>query len=110
MAHFAQIFEGKVKNVIVAEQDVIDSGAFGDPASWKQTSYNGNIRRRFAGIGYEYNEDLDAFIPPKPFPSWILDTENAIYVAPLPRPIENHWIWHEDTLSWVEEPHILPGA
>lgn len=110
MAHFAQIVNGKVENVIVAEQDVIDSGAFGDPASWIQTSYNGNIRKRFAGIGYEYNQELDAFIPPRPFPSWTLDPETAAYIAPVARPADNNHVWDEDTFSWREVNNILPGA
>lgn len=109
MAHYAKVENGIVTNVIVAEQDFIDSGAVGDPASWIQTSYNGTIRGYYAGIGYEYHADIDAFIPPCPFPSWILDKEKAMYVAPIPRP-EGNYIWNEENQSWIDAPNILPGV
>jgi hypothetical protein len=111
MAHYAKIENNIVTNVIVAEQDFIDSGAVGDPSTWIQTSYNGNIRKRFAGIGYSYNEELDAFIPPKLFASWVLDEESATWKAPFEQPDDDkNYIWDEDTGSWVEDNHILPGA
>jgi hypothetical protein len=67
MAHFAQIDEtGIVHRVIVAEQDFIDSGAVGNPNQWIQTSYNNNHRKNFAGRGYQYDRERDAFIPPRP--------------------------------------------
>jgi hypothetical protein len=89
MSHFAQIDENNiVTQVLVIEQDVIDTGLFGDPASWIQTSYNTHggvhtlggtpLRKNYAGIGYTYNASRDAFIPSKPYP------------------------WDEDTTSWVE--------
>ena len=66
MSHFAQIDENNiVTQVLVIEQDVVDTGLFGNPSSWIQTSYNGNIRKNYAGIGYTYDTDRDAFIPPK---------------------------------------------
>ena len=91
MSHFAQIDENNIViNVIVAEQDFIDSGAVGDPASWIQTSYNtyGNVhilggtplRKNYAGIGYTYDSTRDAFIPPKPGEEYLLDEDKCIWV------------------------------
>lgn len=74
---------------------------------WVKTSYNGNIRKRYAGIGYTYNSSLDAFVPPKPFPSWTLDNATADWVAPVPMPTDGKkYSWDEDTLSWVEVPGL----
>ena len=109
MAHYAKVENGVVTNVIVAEQDFIDSGAVGDPASWIQTSYNGNIRKRFAGIGYLYLSNLDIFVPPKPFPSWILNEEAGSWDPPVPQPNEGKWIWNESAQDWIVDTHILPG-
>ena len=79
-------------------------------AAWKQTSYNGNFRRRYAGIGYTYNSELDAFIPPKPYPSWSLNTETANWDAPVAYPEgEGSYIWNEETQSWDEVETQLPG-
>lgn len=119
MAHYAEIDENKiVTRVIVAEQDFIDTGAVGDPANWIQTSYNTRggvhygqdgqpdggiaLRKNYAGIGYTYDVDLDAFIPPKPFPSWTLDTNTGWWQAPVTMPTDNTklWIWNEDTQQW----------
>lgn len=110
MAHYAKVENGVVTNVIVAEQDFIDSGAVGDPASWVQTSYNGGIRKMYAGIGYLYIESLDIFIPPKPFPSWTMDESTGDWLAPVPKPAEGRWIWNEDQQQWVEDTHVLPGV
>lgn len=111
MAHFAKIENNIVTQVIVAEQEFIDSGALGDPSIWIQTSYNGNIRKRFAGIGYTYDSALDAFIPPKPFNSWVLDESTASWKAPIDKPIDTlNYIWNEDTLAWVETSNVLPGV
>jgi hypothetical protein len=88
MSHFAKIENGIVTYVIVAEQDFIDSGAVGDPSQWIQTSYNtyGNqhplgtpLRKNFAGVGYSYNTELDAFIPPKPEGDYTLNTETGLW-------------------------------
>lgn len=71
---------------------------------WMQTSYNGKIRKNYAGIGYVYNEELDAFIPPKPtdFPSFILDYEKCLWTTPIPRPDgDETWGWNEETQEWV---------
>ena len=96
MSHFAQIDGNNiVTQVLVIEQDVIDTGLFGDPASWIQTSYNTNggvhtlggtpLRKNYAGIGYTYNASRDAFIPPKPFASWTLNEDTCLWEAPTPR-------------------------
>jgi len=109
MSHFAKVENGIVTQVIVAEQDVIDSGAFGD--GWIQTSYNTYagqhpegrpLRKNYAGIGYAYDLTRDAFIPPQPFASWTLDEETCIWTPPVPYPNDdNRYIWDESTTSWV---------
>ena len=113
MSHFAKVEHGIVTQVIVAEQDVIDTGLFGDPASWFQTSYNtiGGVhllngtplRKNYAGVGYTYDATRDAFIPPKPFNSWVLNEETCLYEAPIPMPNDDKiYSWDEETSSWVE--------
>jgi hypothetical protein len=90
MAHFAFVnSDGIVEQVIVAEQDVIDSGIFGEPQSWVQTSYNtlGNVhtyndtplRKNYAGIGFTYDKDRDAFIPPKPGDNYVLNEDTCLW-------------------------------
>ena len=77
-------------------------GALEQGYSWRQTSYNGNFRKRYAGIDYTYDPKWDAFIPPKRFDSWVFDEEKLVYVAPIPRPKDGKsYIWDEPTLSWV---------
>ncbi len=114
MAHFAQIDENNiVTRVLVIEQDVIDSGMFGPKESWIQTSYNTimgehrlggtPLRKNYAGIGYTYDKERDAFIPPKPFPSWKLNETSCHWDAPVARPEdEKSYGWDEATLAWVE--------
>ena len=115
MSHFAQIDENNVvTQVLVIEQDVIDTGLFGDPSSFIQTSYNtiGGVhtlggtplRKNYAGIGYTYDATRDAFIPPKPFSSWVLNEETCLWDAPTPMPVEEGkiFVWNEETTSWVE--------
>ncbi len=71
--------------------------------TWKQTSYNGNIRKNYAGIGYTYDETLDAFIAPKPFNSWVLDETTAQWKAPVDMPTDDkRYSWNEETLTWTE--------
>ena len=73
--------------------------------TWKQTSYNARIRKNYAGIGYTYDETLDAFVPPKPFNSWLLDTDKAQWKAPVDMPVDDkRYTWDEATTSWVELP------
>ena len=115
MSHFAQIDSNNtVTQVIVVEQDVIDTGLFGDPASWIQTSYNTHggvhtqggtpLRKNYAGIGYTYDRERDAFIPPKPFPSWILNSQTCLWEAPVAMPVDGNKLfrWDEPTTSWIE--------
>ena len=72
--------------------------------SCKRTSYNGNIRKNYAGIGFTYDEGRDAFIPPKPFASWVLDEDTCIWEAPTPKPQDDKfYVWNETSLSWIEE-------
>ena len=108
MAHFAKVEDGIVTQVIVAEQDFIDSGAVGDPASWIQTSYNATIRGNYAGIGYHYIPEMDIFVRPKPYESWSL-SETGGWTPPIPAPEEGRWIWNEEFQQWDEDTHVLPG-
>jgi hypothetical protein len=74
----------------------------------KRTSYNGNIRKNYASIGYTYDKDRDAFIPPKPYESWILNEETCQWKAPVPYPDNQKlYFWDEDSLSWVDFPPTL---
>jgi len=109
MAHFAKVENNIVTQVIVADQDVIDS--FPDKELYIKTNYHTRggvnvlgyepLRKNFAGIGYSYNENLDAFIPPKPYNSWVLDEETCLWEAPIAMPQdENHYAWNEDNQSW----------
>ena len=122
MAHFAKIENNVVTQVIVvANKDTADANGvekeyigaafceklFG--GTWKQTSYNGNIRKNYAGIGYTYNADIDAFVPPKPFASWVLNNDTAQWEAPTPMPEDagtgeppKMYSWDEATTSWKE--------
>ena len=112
MSHFAKVENGIVVSVIVAEQDVIDTGLFG--TGWVQTSYNtyGGVhrlggtplRKNYAGIGYTYDVDLDAFYAPRPYPSWALDTDTCRWNAPVSYPTDNKlYSWNEETTSWIED-------
>ena len=111
MSHFAKVEDGIVTQVIVAEQDVIDSGLFG--TGWVQTSYNTSggihanggtpLRKNYAGVGYSYDVTRDAFIPPKPFASWVLNEDTCLWDAPVAMPTDGKiYTWDEETLSWVE--------
>ena len=123
MAHFAQIDENNVVTqvIVVANKDTADANGvekeyigaafcerlFG--GTWKQTSYNGNFRKNYAGIGYTYNADIDAFVPPKPYPSWVLNNDTAQWEAPTPMPEDagtgeppKMYSWDEATTSWKE--------
>ncbi len=124
MGHFAKVVDGKVTQVIVAEPDFFDTFVDTSPGAWIQTSYNTRggvhyqpdsntpsadqskaLRKNYAGVGYSYDADTDAFIPPSPFPSWILNQETCLWDAPVPMPTDGKvYIWNEDTLSWKEVP------
>lgn len=114
MSHFAEVDgNGLVKRVIVAEQDFIDSGAVGDPTTWIQTSYNTYegkhllggtpLRKNYAGVGFTYDKQRDAFIPPQPYPSWKLNEDTCVWDSPVPIPVENDniYTWDEKQLNWV---------
>jgi len=102
MTHFAKIDKtNTVTDIIVSEQNFINSGRVGDSFLWIQTSYNGNFRKNYAGIGHTYDETRDAFIAPKPYPSWILNEDTCIWEAPTPYPDDNgRYTWNEETLTW----------
>ena len=104
MAHFAKIDSNNiVTQVIVAEQDFINSGAVGDSFLWVQTSYNNNFRKNYAGIGSTYDKTRDAFIPPKPYPSWTLVEDTCQWTAPVVYPTDGKvYEWDEDTTNWTE--------
>lgn len=114
MSHFAEIDNnGIVLRVIVAEQAFINSGHVGNPHSWIQTSYNTHggkhmlngvpLRKNYAGIGYTYDADRDAFIPPRPYSSWILDETTCLWTAPVPKPNDDSdYKWDEQTVSWQQ--------
>lgn len=119
MAHYAKIENGIVTQVIVAEQDFIDSGVAGDPSTWIQTSYNTHagvhtlggtpLRKNYAGIGYSYDAERDAFVPPKTHPAWILDEFTCHWVAPIPQPTDGKtYGWDDKINDWVEVPSVLP--
>ena len=120
MAHYAKVnSQGIVEQVIVAEQDVIDSGLFGNPTGWVQTSYNTHggvhanggtpLRKNYAGIGYTYDIIRDAFIPPKPFASWVLNEDTCLWDSPVAMPTDGKiYSWDESQLNWVEV--VIPEA
>jgi len=116
MAHYARLDKNNVVTqvIVVDNKDTADASGvekeyigaafcerlFG--GTWKQTSYNGNMRKNYAGIGYTYNEDIDAFVPPKPYASWVLDNDTAQWNAPVAMPDDGErYTWDEDTTSWV---------
>jgi len=104
MSHFAKVENGIVTQVIVAEQDFINSGAVGDSFLWVQTSYNNSFRKNFAGVGDEYDSINDRFMPPQPFNSWTVNTETFSYEPPVPYPTDDlMYKWNEETQSWDEE-------
>lgn len=101
MTHFAKIQDGLVTRVIVAEPEFFDTFVDSSAGEWIQTSYTGSIRKNFAGIGFTYDKDRDAFIPQKPFASWLLDEETCRWEAPVPYPNDgNQYKWNEETQSW----------
>ena len=118
MAHFAKLDENNVVTqvIVVGNRDTSDANgvekehigaAFCERllgGTWKQTSYNGTMRKRYAGIGFTYNEDLDAFVPPKPYASWTLNNTTADWDPPVPMPTEEGktYVWNESAGSWDE--------
>jgi hypothetical protein len=116
MAHFAKIgLNSKVLEVQVVANEVLhDSNGVEQEVNgidfltkltgwsiWKQTSYNGNMRKNYAGIGDTYDEDRDAFISPKPYPSWTLNETTCRWEAPVPLPEDGqNYVWNESTQQW----------
>jgi hypothetical protein len=117
MAHFAELDSNNVvlRVIVVGDKDTADVNGNEVESigvsfcqkllggNWKQTSYNGNKRKNYAGVGYTYDAAIDAFVPPKPYPSWVLNNETAQWVAPVPMPTDGKkYTWDEATQSWVE--------
>ena len=113
MAHFAKVVDGIVAQVIVAEPDFFDTFVDSSPGEWIQTSYNTHggvhanggtpLRKNYAGIGFTYDRERDAFIPPRPFASWVLNEKTCLWDAPIPMPMDGkQYRWDEQTGQWVE--------
>ncbi len=117
MAHFAQLDENHVVTqvIVVDNNELMDNGVESEAkgiafcqslfpnTNWKQTSYNGNFRKNYAGIGYTYDANIDAFVPPQPYPSWTLNNTTAQWQAPTPMPQDGkRYTWDETTTSWKE--------
>lgn len=124
MGHFAKVNNGVVVQVIVAEPEFFETFVDSSPGEWIQTSYNTRggvhyqanswtpsedqskaLRKNYAGIGYTYDRERDAFIEPKPFASWLLDEQTCLWVSPVPRPNDGkRYYWDEPTTAWVLVP------
>lgn len=130
MSHFAKVQNGTVTQVIVAEPEFFDTFVDSSPGKWIKTSYNirGGVyydpttnepatdqsvinddearqRKNYAGIGFTYDKQRDAFIPPKPYDSWILDEDTCLYNAPVPYPSDGEdYVWDEETTNWIPAP------
>ena len=112
MAHYAFLDSNNTVTEVIVGIDETELIEGLDPETWygnfrgqicKRTSYNGNIRKNYAGIGYTYDAGRDAFIPPKPFESWVLNEDTCRWDAPTPYPTDGKFYrWDEPTLSWVE--------
>lgn len=111
MAHFAKVLNGQVVQVIVADPEFFESFVDSSPGEWIQTSYNTHggvhaaggtpLRKNFAGIGYSYDRQLDAFIPPQPFQSWLLNEDSCLWEPPHPMPSDGAmYSWNEATQAW----------
>lgn len=122
MAHFAHIDKNNIVTRVIVINDKYNINEFGvedeqygrdycksltGEENWIQTSYNGSIRKNYAGIGYIYNKELDAFIPPKPFESYILDLSSYRWIPPKKCPGIDY-IWDEDSREWIINPHLPP--
>jgi hypothetical protein len=119
MAHFAKVEHGVVTQVIVIDQETLNTGHWGDPAAWIQTSYNTRggvhygvdnqpdggvaLRGNYAGVGYTYDAEHDVFYPPKPYPSWTISEPTWAWTAPTAMPTDGKsYTWNEETTSWDE--------
>jgi hypothetical protein len=116
MAHFAELDASDIVTqvIVVNNAELLDAGVESEAKGvsflqslyghdrWKQTSYNGNIRKNYAGIGFLYDADRDAFIAPQPFASWTLDESTCIWVPPVPYPDDGGiYRWEEDAQAWA---------
>ena len=115
MSHFAKVVDGVVALVIVAEPEFFETFVDSSPGEWIQTSYNTHggehklggtpLRKNYAGIGFTYDRTRDAFIPPKPFASWLLNEDTCLWDAPVAYPTDGKgYSWNEETTNWVEIP------
>jgi len=122
LSHFAKVVDGKVTQVIVAEPEFFQTFVDSSPGTWLQTSYNTRggvhyqpdsetpsadqskaLRKNYAGVGYDYDAAKDAFIPPQPFPSWVLNSQTCLWNAPVAMPTDGKpYAWDEATTSWKE--------
>lgn len=113
MAHFAKVVDGVVTQVIVAEPEFFQTFVDSSPGEWIQTSYNTHggqhtlggtpLRKNYAGIGFTYDRVKDAFIPPKPFASWVLNEDTCLWDAPVAMPTDGLlYEWNEETLNWEQ--------
>lgn len=113
MSHFAKVTNGIVTQVIVAEPEFFNTFVDSSPGQWIQTSYNTRggvhlnggepLRKNYAGIGYTYDAQRDAFIPPKPYPSWVLNEDACLWDSPVPYPTDGkRYEWDEQNTNWVE--------
>jgi len=113
MAHYAKVVDSIVTKVIVAEAEFFDTFVDDSAGQWIQTSYNTHggehtlggtpLRKNFAGVGFTYDEDKDAFIPPQPFASWILNETTCLWEAPVAYPNDGkEYIWNESITNWTE--------
>ena len=100
---FAKVKDGIVIECIVADQNFIDSYADNTPGTWLKTKEDGSIRKNYAGIGYTYDAENDAFIAPKPFNSWVLNNTTFKWEPPVPYPDDGkRYVWNETTKAWDE--------
>lgn len=129
MAHYAKVEKGIVQTVIVAEPEYFETFVDDSPGEWIQTSYNTRrgvhynpetnepddgtpLRKNYAGVGYTYDVIRDAFIPPKPFDSWILNEESCWWIPPSESPNDDYYKWDEENQTWeiiqAENPELFP--
>ena len=134
MAHFARLDSNNVVTqvIVVSNKDTADSsgveseaigiaylrGIFGEDTNWAQTSYNGNMRGRYAGVGYTYDSSRDAFITPKPYDAWVLNDTTTEWESPIEKPPltadmeanAQDWIWDPDINNWTESEATPPPS
>ena len=124
MAHFAQLDQNNVVTqvIVVSNNELMDGtdeseakgiafcqSLYGADTRWVQTSYNNNFRKRYAGVGYTYDANIDAFIQPKPYPSWVVDPVTIEWIPPVPRPTDDVYKWNEDLIAWLRVPAPYPS-